>query len=57
MNKKSGKRLFFGFITLIALMMGIGTGCPTGGGDGSDGASVAWTLPRSVDTIKRPTLN
>jgi hypothetical protein len=55
MNKKSGKRLFFGFITLIALMMGIGTGCPTGGGgEGSGGVSVAATPQtveyRSVDT-------
>ncbi|MDR1253026.1 MAG: hypothetical protein LBK62_12830 [Treponema sp.] len=54
MNKKSGKRLFFGFITLIALMMGIGTGCPTGGGsDSSGGASIAATPQtleyRSVD--------
>jgi hypothetical protein len=32
MNKKSGKRLFFGRVTLIAVMMGIGTGSPTSGG-------------------------
>jgi hypothetical protein len=28
MNRKTGKRLFFGCITLTVLMMGIGTGCP-----------------------------
>jgi hypothetical protein len=40
MNKKSGKRLFFGCVTLIALMLCIGTGCPMDGGSGGGGSSI-----------------
>jgi hypothetical protein len=55
MNKKSGKRLFFGCVTLIALMLCIGTGCPSptdssGGGGGSTTLTPQTMEYNSVDS-------
>ncbi|MDR1252597.1 MAG: hypothetical protein LBK62_10610 [Treponema sp.] len=49
MNKKSGKRLFFGCITLIALMLCIGTGCPSPTDSGGGGGGSTTITPQTME--------